>query len=111
MYFTLVLLLLNTETPLTRWLSSRYFLRFATLGYGIYLVHPLLIAHVIVPAAYFMTVRFQLPIAVIWPCALVLLLVVATLVSYVLHIAVEKPALWLRDLVTRREPASKSAAT
>lgn len=110
MYFSLILLLLNTETSVARWLSSRYFLRFATLGYGIYLVHPPLIAHVILPAAYFMIVRCRLPIAVVWPCALALLLVVASLVAYLLHIAVEKPALWVRDLATRQEPASKSAA-
>ena len=101
MYFSLVLLVLNTKTPVTRWLSSRYFLRFATLGYGIYLVHPPLIAHVIVPAAFFMMFRCQMPIGVAWPCALGLLLVVASLVAYALHIAVERPALWLRDLATR----------
>jgi peptidoglycan/LPS O-acetylase OafA/YrhL len=101
MYFALVLLLLNTETPVTRWLSSRHFLRFATLGYGIYLVHPPLIAHVIVPVAYFMLARLQQPVGVVWPCALALLLVVSSLVAYALHLTVEKPALWLRDLATR----------
>lgn len=102
MYFSLVLLVLNTETSLTRWLSSRFFLRFATLGYGIYLVHPPLIAHVIVPAAFFMLAGAQLPIGIVWPCALALLLVVASAVAYALHITVEKPALWLRDLTTSR---------
>jgi peptidoglycan/LPS O-acetylase OafA/YrhL len=101
MYFALILLLLNTTGPVTRWLSSRYFLNFATLGYGIYLVHPPLIAHIIVPAAFVMLVRWQLPLEVAWPCALVLLLAIASLLAYALHLIVEKPSLWLRDLATR----------
>jgi peptidoglycan/LPS O-acetylase OafA/YrhL len=101
MYFTLVLLLLNSEGPVTRFLSWRGFLRFATLGYGIYLVHPPLISIVVVPVAAVMRWRWHLPLGVVWSCALALLLVVASAVAYALHLAVEKPALWLRDRVAR----------
>jgi peptidoglycan/LPS O-acetylase OafA/YrhL len=99
MYFCLLLILLNTESRITRWLSSRWFLRFATLGYGVYLVHPPVIGLVVVPFAAFMVLALHLPLAVVWVCSLVLLLVVATAVAYVLHLVVEKPALWLRDHV------------
>jgi peptidoglycan/LPS O-acetylase OafA/YrhL len=98
MYFSLILLLLNTNSVVTRCLSSRWFLRFATLGYGVYLVHLPLIAHVVVPAMRVM--RGHLPIEAMWPLSLALLLVLATAVAYLLHLAVEKPALWVRDRLT-----------
>lgn len=101
MYFSLILLVLNTESVITRWLSSRSFLWFATLGYGVYLVHPPVISTVVAPIAAMMVVVFHLPALVVWATSLALLLVVATGVAYILHILVEKPALWLRDKVAR----------
>jgi peptidoglycan/LPS O-acetylase OafA/YrhL len=101
MYFALVLLLLNTESPVTRLFSSRWFLRFATLGYGVYLVHPPLMAGVVAPTARIMLRRWHLPMGAVWTSSLVLLFVMATAVAYGLHLVVEKPALWLRDLVAR----------
>jgi peptidoglycan/LPS O-acetylase OafA/YrhL len=100
MYFALILLLLNTESVVTRCLSSRWFLRFATLGYGVYLVHLPLMAHVVLPAMRAVFVRWHPPIEAMWPLALALLLVLATAVAYLLHLAVEKPALWVRDRLT-----------
>jgi peptidoglycan/LPS O-acetylase OafA/YrhL len=99
MYVALVLLLINTESALTRFLSSRWFLRFATLGYGIYLVHPPIITRVVLPVALVLLEDLELPLGVAWAAGLGLLLVVATAVAYGLHLVVEKPALWLRDRV------------
>lgn len=97
MYFVTVLLLLNSDGLVTRVLSWRGFLWFATLGYGVYLVHPVLISVVVLPAAAVMRWAWGLSPGVVWPCALAFLLVIATAVAYGLHLVVEKPALWLRD--------------
>jgi peptidoglycan/LPS O-acetylase OafA/YrhL len=101
MYFTLVLLVINTDSPVTRWLSSRWFLRFATLGYGVYLVHPVVIGGVVAPAAFALAYRFHLPLLLVWWASLAMLLVLASAAAYVLHILVEKPALYIRDRVAR----------
>jgi peptidoglycan/LPS O-acetylase OafA/YrhL len=101
MYFTLVLLVINTDSPVTRWLSSRWFLRFATLGYGVYLVHPVVIGGVVAPAAFALAHRFHLPLLLVWWASLAMLLVLASAAAYVLHILVEKPALYIRDRVAR----------
>jgi peptidoglycan/LPS O-acetylase OafA/YrhL len=100
-YFALILLLLNTEGALTRFLSSQWFRRFATLGYGVYLVHPTLIAKVVLPVEAVMLLRWRWPLGEVWLSGLALLLVVATAVAYGLHLLVEKPALWLRDKLAR----------
>ncbi len=101
MYFSLILLVLNTESALTRSLSSRWFLRFATLGYGVYLVHPPVISIVVVPLAALMVTTWQLPLGVVWVGSLAALLLASTALAYVLHLVVEKPALWIRDKVAR----------
>jgi peptidoglycan/LPS O-acetylase OafA/YrhL len=97
MYVSLVIVLLNGDDPVTRFLSRRVFLRLATLGYAVYLVHPPIIAHVVAPAAAAMLWTFGLSTGVTWTLSLMLLLVIAALVAWALHVLVEKPALWLRD--------------
>lgn len=91
MYLALVMLLLYQDGLMSRFLSSRFFLVCATLGYGIYLVHIPVFHHFVKP------VSALLPGSVRWAGALALLWLGSAAVAYVLHLLVEKPALWMRD--------------
>jgi peptidoglycan/LPS O-acetylase OafA/YrhL len=95
MYASVLLLVANTDGPLTRFLSSRALMLFATLGYGMYLVHPPVAAGVAVPFAAAL-LRRHVPFLLAWVAGNLVLLVSAAAAAYVLHIVVEKPALWLR---------------
>ncbi len=96
MYVPLILLLLNTEGWFQRFLSVPWFRKTATLGYGIYLVH-FPVGVLIFPLVQVAVDDWLVPMAVVWPSYLVLLLVGSAAVSYVIHLLVEKPALYLRD--------------
>ena len=94
-----LLLLLNTEGRVQRFLSSTVFLHIATVGYGIYLIHTPVCEHILLPLAGAM-VAHGVSMMAVWPTTLALLLVLSALGSYVLHITVEKPFLYLRDRLT-----------
>jgi peptidoglycan/LPS O-acetylase OafA/YrhL len=96
MYLPFVLLALNVDSAMARWLSKRSFLRIATLGYGIYLFHIPLCSLFVVPFAA-LAFRAGVPLGLVWLSSLALLLVLSAALSYVTHVLVEKPALWLRD--------------
>jgi peptidoglycan/LPS O-acetylase OafA/YrhL len=98
MYVPLILLLLNAGGWIQRFLSARIFLKFATLGYGIYLLH-LPIFQIIFPLGGIAVRRFGVPVVAIWPSLLILLLLTSAAVAYVLHLLVEKPAIRLRDKI------------
>ena len=100
MYVPLLLLLLNRDSALSRWLSAGHFLRIATLGYGIYLWHVPVCEKLVVPAARVMHQGMGMSMLIVWPLALALLLGLAAGIAYVTHVLVEKPALWLRDRMT-----------
>jgi peptidoglycan/LPS O-acetylase OafA/YrhL len=98
MYVPLILFLINADSWLRRLLSARVFLRLATLGYGIYLVH--------IPVAAFLMVfirafvrRFDLSVVFVWPVFLFLLLFFSGILAYFLHLLIEKPSLYLRDRI------------
>lgn len=94
MYFATLLLLLHADGGLVRWLGAPVFRSLATLGYGVYLVHtPIL--ELLVPGAQHL-VRQGLSTAIVWPAALVLVMLLALAVGYVMHILIEKPSLLLR---------------
>jgi peptidoglycan/LPS O-acetylase OafA/YrhL len=99
MYLPFLLLMMNVDSRLSRWLSAGAFLRIATLGYGIYMWHVPVCEKLIVPLSRLMFGRLQWPMSVVWVVTLVLLLVVTTGAAYLTHVLVEKPALWLRDKV------------
>ena len=101
MYFALCLLLIGSTSFVSRFLSSGAFLRFATLGYGMYLIHPPLVVLVAFPAAVVMRYQWHLPIVLVWLFALTLLVASSAAGAYLLHLLVEKPALWVRDRVAR----------
>ena len=96
MYFGWLILLLHGEGWIHRALSKDIFRRVATLGYGIYLIHIPLLDHVAVPYARALQAR-NVPMLFIWPTSLVGLMAASLGVSYVFHVAIEKPALRLRE--------------
>lgn len=102
MYGPLVLLLVNRETALSRFLGARAFLVLATFGYGVYLVHIPVGDYVVVPAVLLAGVALLragvlLPAWLVWGVALALTWAVSVLVAYLLHVLVERPSLALRD--------------
>lgn len=100
MYVPWLLLLLNSDGPLQRWFSRRSFLNWATLGYGIYLVHIPICEKVLVPFARVLVQRVGLSMGVVWPLSVWLLFLSSASVAYLLHLLIEKPALLLRDRLT-----------
>jgi peptidoglycan/LPS O-acetylase OafA/YrhL len=100
MYVPWLLLLLNADGPLQRWFGQRSFLRWATLGYGIYLVHIPICEDLLIPFDKVLIERVGLSMALVWPLSVWLLFLVSAAVAYVLHLLVEKPALALRDRLT-----------
>ncbi|MCP4675045.1 MAG: acyltransferase [Deltaproteobacteria bacterium] len=99
MYVPLILLLLNTEGWFQRFLSISWFRRMATLGYGIYLVH-FPVGAMLFPLAHLAIDAWFIPLEVVWPSFLALLLVCSVAVSYIIHLLVEKPVLYLRDRIS-----------
>jgi peptidoglycan/LPS O-acetylase OafA/YrhL len=98
MYFGWLVLLLHGEPGwISRALSRPFFRRWATLGYGVYLVHIPLCDHAIVPLARALQGRF--PMAILWPCSIVLLMALSLGLAYVLHVLVEKPSLRVRERI------------
>ncbi len=98
MYAALVLPLLHgpQRAWLSRFLGARPWLPIATLGYGVYLVHIPLMNHLVKLLAVgpFFAQWSQ---GSLWALCLLLLSLLSWSLAYVLHVLVEKPALWLRD--------------
>jgi peptidoglycan/LPS O-acetylase OafA/YrhL len=102
MYFAWVLLLLNSNGGWIRGLlSAPIFRRIATLGYGVYLVHVPLCDAIITPLARVLVKDRHWPMPVVWPLSVAALVVASLVVSYGIHLFVEKPSLRLRDRLAR----------
>jgi len=100
MYFAWTLLLLNGGAGWTqRVLSLPFFRRVATLGYGVYLVHLPLYDRLLSHAASSLFFRGW-PMIAVWSVSVAALLLASLGASYVLHLAVEKPFLRIRDRLT-----------
>jgi len=97
MFVPWILALLHTKGPLVRLLSARVFLWSATFGYGIYLVHIPICERLLVPLASYLQRQHGMTELSLWPLTLALLFFCSGAVAYVLHLVVEKPALYLRD--------------
>lgn len=100
-YVPLVLFLVNGHGVLVRALSARFFLPFASLGYGIYLAHIPILEHVLVPLAKRAHEQGLAPIAVLWLATFAAALVLSAAAAWALHVVVEKPALAIRDRFAR----------
>lgn len=97
MYLPALLLLLHVPSAIGRFLSRPVFRRLATLGYGVYLIHiPVIEA---LAGARDALVATGLSPTAMWLVSLVVVMLVSLAVSYLLHVVVEKPSLWLRDRV------------
>ena len=98
MWTPFLLLLLHGDGPMHRALSLPIFRAVATLGYGVYLVHIPLIDHWLVPLAK-QAVAHGMPALLLWPLAMLLLLLASWAIAYVMHVLIEKPALRIRQRV------------
>lgn len=98
MYFGVLLLLIHGDTGswVHRALSAPIFRKIATLGYGVYLVHIPLCDQVIVPAAQAAQARHW-PMLLVWPAALLALMLSSLALAYVMHVVIEKPSLRVRE--------------
>lgn len=96
MYAPLMLLALASGGLFARALSRRFFLYAATVGYGIYLVH-IPVLYFLLPWSNLVVERFDPPIWIVWVGLLVGLALVSAVISYCLHLVVEKPIIFLRD--------------
>lgn len=91
-----ILHLLHVPSLTARVLGSRAFLWVATLGYGVYLVHMPVVLTVGLGSMWALR-RGGVSPGLAFVVAVVIAFVVALVDAYVLHLLVEKPALWLRD--------------
>ncbi|HMR05542.1 MAG TPA: acyltransferase [Polyangiaceae bacterium] len=98
MYLAWVPLLLHSDGALQRWLGRGYFRYIGTLGYGVYLLHIPILDHLVVPAARALQ-QGGVSMLAVWPLSLTVLMIGSLAAAYVLHLLVEKPALWLRARV------------
>jgi peptidoglycan/LPS O-acetylase OafA/YrhL len=98
MYFGVLLLLIHGDTSgwIHHALSAPIFRKIATLGYGVYLVHIPLCDLVIVPAAQRAQARHW-PMLLVWPAALLALMLSSLALAYVMHVVIEKPSLRVRE--------------
>jgi peptidoglycan/LPS O-acetylase OafA/YrhL len=99
-YVPLVLLVLNRDSSFARLLSRRVFLRVATFGYGIYLIHVPVIWLMVLPVGAVVVTWGHVTPALIWLLVVCSALAVSTFGGYLLHLLIEKPALRLRDTVS-----------
>lgn len=98
LYVPLLLYLVAADGPAHRALGHPVLLRVATLGYGVYLIHVPILERVVLPIARATSLAGG-PITAVWPATLAALLALSLGGSYLLHVVVEKPFLWLRDRV------------
>jgi peptidoglycan/LPS O-acetylase OafA/YrhL len=102
MYFGWVLILLNGgQGWVQRFMGAPFWRRLATLGYGVYLVHIPVCDHAIAPLARILSKNRGWPMVIVWPSSVLGLFGLSLVVSYGLHLLVEKPFLRLRDLVAK----------
>jgi len=96
MYVPLILLLVNSNGPVQIFLSKPLFLKFATLGYEIYLLHVPFAAMV---SRFFVhgTKSGRLTPGLAWLMSFILVVTLSTGGSYLLHLVVEKPMLGVRN--------------
>ena len=99
-YVLLILWLLNYQSLFSRFLSSRVFLKFASLGYGMFLIHIPVLRYLVLPFIKNYYIAGSGMMELYWLIALFFTFVISVAGAYLLHIMVEKPFLYLRDKIT-----------
>jgi peptidoglycan/LPS O-acetylase OafA/YrhL len=97
-YSALFLYLIYVPSILAKFLSTRFFLVFATLSYGFYLVHLYVLRGLTRPILKYFNIDYPLNhdfFAWFSECALTLTL--SYCIAYILHLLIEKPTLYFRD--------------
>ncbi|MBM4376983.1 MAG: acyltransferase [Deltaproteobacteria bacterium] len=106
-YLNLITYLITTRGVAVKVLGHRSFLVFATLGYGVYLVHMPFVTTVGFVAYLRLAFLYRLPVPFAFALAVLAVFFVSLAFGYLLHLLVEKPALYLRDrLVPAKPPAA-----
>jgi peptidoglycan/LPS O-acetylase OafA/YrhL len=100
-YGLLILWLLNVDSGFGRLMSGPAMRVSATFGYGIYLVHIPVIQLAVLPTLKALGGAMNLPGGALWLAGLTMAVALSTALAYALHLAVEKPALHLRDRFAR----------
>jgi len=96
-YCPLLLWALCAHDRWTRVLGSRAFLWIASLGYGIYLVHIPVFESLVRPLFVRIHELGVVPDLALWTLAVLVTVAVSMVVSWVLHVIFERPALWVRE--------------
>jgi len=97
LFAALLLWVIHARNFLTRILSHRFFRYYATLSYGIYIVHIPVIEHLVSPNVVAPLDKATGSFAAAWCAGLAACFLLSLAVAYTLHQLVEKPALRLRD--------------
>jgi len=95
-YVLLIIPCLYLENRFTRWLGNINFLRLATLGYGIYLVHMPIVYKVAAFMNHYLP-RPQDAFFIHWISVTTIAMILSSLLAYVMHLGIEKPCLFIRD--------------
>lgn len=98
-WLPLLLYMMNYPGSLSSFFGHPIFRYLATLGYGVYLVHLIVIKKLATAINAYMQ-SFDLNLYLTGSISIVFTVVVSFAIAYVLHIFVEKPALLVRDKVT-----------
>lgn len=106
-YLNLVVYLITTKGPLVRVLGQRAFLMSATLGYGVYLVHMPLVRTLGMSTFVKLRLFNQMSFPASFALSVLLVFGVSLAIGYVLHLLVEKPALFARDKLVPAKAASR----
>jgi peptidoglycan/LPS O-acetylase OafA/YrhL len=108
-YFNLILWLLLAPGRLARALGARPFLKMATLGYGVYLVHMPWVVFLGVFAYALLWAGLHAPPLAAFAGAVAWVFAVSLAEAYVLHVLIEKPALAIRDWLTPERRGRRAA--
>jgi peptidoglycan/LPS O-acetylase OafA/YrhL len=114
LYVPLVLFLLVSSGSIVRALSASVFRTFATLGYGVYLVHLVVLEKLVMPVVVIFGLTLlrrgvALSLYLYWILALALTFALSLLTAWALHVTVDKLSLHLRDRLLPRRRESPHA--
>jgi len=98
MYIPLIFMLINCRTILGRLLSLNFFRYLASISYGVYLVHWIIIDYLLSHGRNFLA-NFKFATCFEWIIIYFLAILLSFTISYILHIIIEKPSLYFRKKI------------